>query len=182
MTDDEKNRKIPVKNNEAEAAEETPEVEAPETEEQPVDEAASARAEAKEYQDKYLRLYADTENYKKRMQREAVESRKFNNEAIIKELLPVLDNLERALSHAGDSGEGIVDGVKMVRKQLADCLTRFGVTEVNNPGGKFDPNVEQAIAQVESEDHESGTVVDVVQKGYLLNERLLRPAMVTVAK
>ena len=151
----------------------------------PPDELENAKAEVKEFQDKYLRLCADTENYKKRMARDSAEREKFHNEAIIKELLPVLDNLERALSHAGESEDtagGIVEGVKMVMKQLTDALVKFGVTPVAEAGQPFDPNREQAIMQVETAEYEPGMVVAVVQKGYMLNDRLLRPAMVTVSK
>jgi molecular chaperone GrpE len=153
----------------------------------PADMAASqeldkAKAEAKEFQDKYLRLYADTENFKKRMARETLEREKFYNEGMIKELLPVLDNLERAISHETPGCEGIMEGVKMVRKQLVDALTKFGVSKVESVGLPFDPNKQQAIMQVETDEYEPGTVVEEVQKGYMLNDRLVRPAMVTVAK
>jgi len=96
----------------------------------------------------------------------------------------VLDNLDRALSHAPDDtgGEGLVEGVRMVRKQFMDTLTKFGVTSVECVGLPFDPEKEQAMMHVETDDYEPGTVVEVFQKGYFLNERILRPAMVTVAK
>lgn len=139
------------------------------------------RAEAKESHDKYLRLYAETENYKKRMNRDAVEGQKYYNEGIIKELLPVMDNLDRALSHAGED-DPLIEGVRMVKKQFMDVLAKFGVTQVESIGLPFDPEKQQAIMQVETEDYEPGTVVEEFQKGYFLNERILRPAMVTVAK
>jgi molecular chaperone GrpE len=139
------------------------------------------RAEAKEAQDKYLRLYAETENYKKRMSRDAVEGQKYYNEWIIKDLLPVMDNLERALSHAGED-DPLIEGVRMVKKQFMDVLAKYGVTQVESVGLQFDPEKQQAIMQVETEDYEPGTVVEEFQRGYFLNERILRPAMVTVAK
>ena len=143
-----------------------------------------ARAEAKGYEDKYLRLYADTENFKKRMTRESAEREKYYNEAIIKELLPVMDNLDRALAHGGEGGgsEGILDGVRMVRKQFMDALSRFGVTEVVSVGLPFDPARQQAVMAVEAGDYDDGVGVEELQKGFFLNDRILRPAMVTVAK
>ncbi len=154
-------------------------------------ELGKAGAELHDYKDRYLRLYAETENFKKRMSREAVEQGKYANESLIKEIIPVLDNLERAISHAdgapggGQPGQGngaLVDGVKMVAKQLMDVLTKFGVTQVESIGKPFDPNRQQAMMQVETEDYEPGTVVEEFQKGYFLNDRIIRPAMVTVAK
>ena len=95
-----------------------------------------------------------------------------------------MDNFERALSHAGEGtgNEGLVEGVRMVRKQLMDVLAKFGVTQVESVGLPFDPTKQQAIMQVETEDYEEGVVVEEFQKGYFLNDRILRPAMVTVAK
>ena len=146
-----------------------------------------AKHEAHEYKDRYLRLYAETENFKKRMSRDVIEQGKYANENLIKELIPVLDNLERAISHSesapgGQGGEGLVEGVKMVAKQLYDVLAKFGVTQVESVGKPFDPNKQQAMMHVETAEHEPGTVVEEFQKGYFLNDRILRPAMVTVAK
>lgn len=149
-----------------------------------VAELEKVRAEANASHDKYLRLYAETENYKKRMARDSAEREKYYNEGIIKEMLPVMDNLERAIAHAGGDGEpgGLMDGVRMVKKQLMDALAKYGVTEVQSVGLPFDPERQQAVMQVETEDYDDGVVVDELQKGYFLNERILRPAMVTVAK
>ncbi len=149
-----------------------------------------AKAELHDYKDRYLRLYAETENFKKRMSREVVEQGKFANEGLIKEIIPVLDNLERAISHAEGAPEGqkaqnngaLTEGVKMVAKQLMDVLIKFGVTQVESIGKPFDPNKQQAMMQVETNEHEPGTVVEEFQKGYFLNDRIIRPAMVTVAK
>ncbi|MGC2424230.1 MAG: nucleotide exchange factor GrpE [Nitrospirota bacterium] len=146
-----------------------------------------AKHEAHEYKDRYLRLYAETENFKKRMSRDVIEQGKYANENLIKEIIPVLDNLERAISHSDSTpgaqgGEALVEGVKMVAKQLMDVLTKFGVTQVESVGKPFDPNRQQAMMHVETADYEPGTVVEEFQKGYFLNDRILRPAMVTVAK
>ncbi len=152
------------------------------------------KAELHDSKDRYLRLYAETENFKKRMSREVVEQGKFANESIIKEIIPVLDNLERAISHAESAPGGqeqgqaarnnnaLVEGVRMVAKQLMDVLTKFGVTQVESVGKPFDPNKQQAMMQVETTEHEPGMVVEEFQKGYFLNDRIIRPAMVTVAK
>ena len=144
----------------------------------------AARAEAREYQDKYLRVHAETENFKKRMTREGAEREKYYNEGIIKELLPVMDNLERAIAHADENGDagGLIDGVRMVKKQLGDALAKFGVSEVQCIGLPFNPESQQAMMQVETEEYDEGTVMEVYQKGYFLNERILRPAMVVVSK
>lgn len=146
--------------------------------------AAELEEKAKDAEDRYLRLYAETENFKKRMQRDFAEREKFCNEGIIKDLLPVLDNLDRALGHADEAGgsEALTEGVRMVRKQLVDALARNGVTAVESVGLPFDPAKQQAMMQVETEEYEEGTVVEEFQRGYFLNERILRPAMVTVAK
>jgi len=142
------------------------------------------KAELKDSQDKYLRLYAETDNFKKRMVRESAEREKYYNEGIIKELLPVVDNLDRALAHAGEGtgAEGLVEGVRMVRKQLMDALSKSGVTEAECVGLPFDPAKAQAVMQVETDEYDEGVVLDELQKGYFLNERILRPAMVTVSK
>lgn len=190
-------RSIPIKDKKAEGHE--PEEAAPEMEEAsaeaapetlndehavPAGELEKARAEAHEANDKYLRLYAETENYKKRMAREWVDRERFCNEGLIRELLPVTDNLERALAHADETGgtEGLVEGVKMVHKQLSDALGKFGVKPVECVGLPFDPASQQAMTQVETDEHDEGTVVQEFQKGYFLHERILRPAMVVVAK
>lgn len=131
--------------------------------------------------DKYLRERADLENYRKRVQREKEEILKYGNEQIIMEILPSVDNLERAIDHANEES-AIVEGVKITLSMLLGTLKKFGVTPVETePGTPFNPEFHQAMGQVESADQEPNTVVSVFQKGYLINERLLRPAMVTVA-
>ncbi|OGU08094.1 MAG: nucleotide exchange factor GrpE [Geobacteraceae bacterium GWC2_58_44] len=133
--------------------------------------------------DKYLRERADLENYRKRVQKEKEEILKYGNESFIVEILPALDNLERAVSHASEESlSAIIEGVKLTSSMLLSTLKKFGVTPVETPPGTpFDPAFHQAMGQVESADQEPNTVVSEFQKGYLLNDRLLRPAMVTVA-
>jgi molecular chaperone GrpE len=142
--------------------------------------------EVKEIHDRCLRQAAELENYKKRTTRERDETIRFANEYIIKDLLSVLDNLERAMAHAkGDAGgnsEPFVEGVAMVLRGFLDVLTKHGVVQVNSAEQPFDPQKHEAMAQVESEKHPPNTVVDEYHKGYLLHDRLLRPALVSVAK
>ena len=145
---------------------------------------AAKEAEAKENWDKFVRERADLENFRKRTQREKEEILKYGNESILADILPVLDNMERALSHAdSDSLTAVIEGVRLTHGMLLSALKKFGVTPIDTPRGTpFDSAFHQAMQQVECEDLPANTVVDEYQKGYLLNERLLRPAMVTVAK
>lgn len=132
--------------------------------------------------DKFLRERADLENYRKRVQREKEEILKYGNENLILEVLPAVDNMERAIAHASEEGHAVIEGVKLTLSMLQGVLKKFGVTAVeSSPGTPFDPAFHQAMAQVETADQQPNTVVSEYQKGYLLNERLLRPAMVTVA-
>ena len=141
-------------------------------------------AELREAQERVLRTAADAENFKKRLQREKEEQTRYANESFIRELLTVIDNLERALEHSGSESdqEGLVEGLNMTLKSFLDTLTRFGCTQVEAEGKPFDPNFHEAVSQEESADHEPNTVLNELQKGYMLKERLLRPAMVIVSK
>lgn len=146
---------------------------------------AASRAEAQKNWDLYLRERADLENFRRRAQREKEELSRFANENIIREIIPVVDNLERAVAHArqenGDA-EGLLQGVEMTLSMFARALDKFGVTPINAVGEPFDPSRHEAIGQVESSEHPPNTVVHEMQKGYLLSSRLLRPAMVMLAK
>ncbi len=141
-------------------------------------------AEAKENYERFLRTCAEFENFKKRAVREKDEFFKFAQEGMIRELLPVLDNLERAVEHskATQDFSGLVEGVDMTVKQFLQCLDKFGVTPIKAIGERFDPTRHEAIMQVEEGDYDSDTVVGEHQKGYILNDRLIRPCLVTVAK
>lgn len=147
-------------------------------------ELAAKDLEAKNNYDRFLRQVAELENFKKRTARERDDAVRFANEALIKDLLPVVDNLERAVAHAsgGGNGRSIVEGVEMVLKGLLDAMARHGVTQITAIGQPFDPSRHEAMAQVESESHEPNSVVDELHKGYMLRDRLLRPALVSVAK
>lgn len=138
----------------------------------------------KEMEDRYLRTYADFENFKKRVAKEKEELALRTSERLLKELLEVKDHLEMALSHAKDAKEvkGLREGVNLTLKQLGKFLEKFGVTESNPIGEPFDPAFHEAIHQEESAEYKPGTIVHVYQKGYLFHGRLLRPARVTVAR
>ena len=132
--------------------------------------------------DRLLRLAADFDNYKKRAARERVEYVTRANERLLKELLPILDDLERALNSAEEHEEAqLQEGVRLVHRSLASLLQRNGVEEISTEG-KFDPHVHEALLQQPAEDKESGDVVDVIQKGYTLGDRVVRPARVIVAE
>jgi molecular chaperone GrpE len=131
-------------------------------------------------EDRLLRLAADFDNYKKRVAREREELAKFANERLVKELLPILDDLERALVAASEHEEArLEEGVRLVHRSLAELLARHGVREIET-NGMFDPHVHEALLSQPSE-AEEGSVIDVVQKGYTLADRVVRPARVVVA-
>jgi molecular chaperone GrpE len=143
-----------------------------------------AREEARQNHERWLRERADLENLKKRAARERSETAKFANESVLRDLLPIVDNLERAVAHAQGGGNGapLVEGVALVLKSLLDVLERHGVTRIEARGAPFDPAQHEAMAHVESAEHEANSVVEEHQAGYRLKERLLRPALVSVAK
>lgn len=139
--------------------------------------------ELKALNDKYLRLAAEFENYKRLTQRDQREQAKFANETLLKELLPVVDNLQRALQFANvdTKTNGLARGVELTLKQFLETLNRFGVKPIKSIGEPFDPSRHQAVASTESADSPAHTVVQEHQPGYLLHDRILRAAMVTVA-
>jgi molecular chaperone GrpE len=147
-------------------------------------ELATAREEARQANDRVVRERADAENLKKRAAREQSEAVRFGTERLVRDLLPVVDNLERAVQAAqgGGNGKPLVEGVELVLKALLEVLARHGVTRVEAEGSHFDPAHHEAVAHVESAEHEPNAVIQEHQSGYRLNERLLRPALVTVSK
>lgn len=150
-----------------------------------LEEALAAKdQEARDNWDKFLRERADLENFRKRASREKEELLNYGIKSLIEEVLPVVDNLERALEHANEDGlPALVEGVKMTHTMLMSALKKFGVSVVEGGTGcAFDPAFHQAMAQVETEEHPANAIVQEFQKGYLLKERLLRPSMVSVAK
>ncbi len=142
-----------------------------------------AQEELQIYQDKYIRLAAEFENYKRRAQRDQSDAIRYANESLLKKLLSTLDNLERAIQCGKDAGTtgSLLEGVELTHKQFLETVEKLGVRQVSSTGSLFDPNMHQAVAQVESETAEPNTVVEEFQKGYFLHDRILRPAMVTVA-
>jgi len=152
---------------------------APEAEAVPGAPEASQAPEARE-DDRLLRLAADFDNFKKRAAREREEYVALANERLVKDLLPILDDLERALDAVGEHEEATVEeGVRLVHRSLATLLERNGVREIDT-GGKFDPHVHEALLSQPS-DAEEGSVIDVVQKGYAIGDRVVRPARVVIA-
>jgi len=140
--------------------------------------------EAKENYDRLLRLAAELENFKKRAARQKTDAIRYANESLLKDLLPILDNLERALEHAkgGDNANPLLDGIELVLKSFLEVLEKHGVTQISAVGELFDPGKHDALAQVETSERPPNTVVEQHSKGYHLPGRLLRPAQVTVAK
>jgi molecular chaperone GrpE len=128
---------------------------------------------------RYLRLMADFQNYKKRVEKEKRDLYSYANEKMMNELLAVVDNFERALDH--DADEGFKEGIEMIFKQLQDVLEKSGLAEIPALGEEFDPNVHSAVMTEETEEYESGKVSGVMQKGYTLNGKVIRPSMVKVA-
>jgi molecular chaperone GrpE len=143
-------------------------------------EADKLRAELDHVRDIYLRKLAEFDNFRKRVDREREEYRLAGAEDFIRDLLPVLDNFERALEHADDDSGAFHEGVEMIAKQFKDTLERRGVAEVNPEGQQFDPELHEAVQRVEDSDQTPGNVAFVMLKGYTMGDRLIRPAMVGV--
>jgi molecular chaperone GrpE len=160
-------------------AQKNPPAEAP-----PPDPLAEARAEAARLKEQWMRVAADFDNFRKRTRRDLEDARKAGREELLKDLLPVFDNLERAIHSAARAQEvkAVADGLSMVIKQFVDVLGRTGISKVPTTGKAFDPTVHEAIQQIETDEHPVGTVVAEVQPGYVNGERLVRAAMVVVAK
>jgi len=145
------------------------------------EEAEQLKTELDHVRDIYLRKLAEFDNFRKRVEREREDIRLAGVEEIVRELLPVLDNFERALQHAEDDSGAFQQGVEMIAKQLWDTLERRGVKELNPVGKPFDPELHEAVQRVEDGQHPPGTVAWVMLKGYIMGDRLVRPAMVGVA-
>lgn len=166
------------------------EEQAPESVEEPSNEGneriEALEKELAETKDRLLRVAADFENFRKRAKREHEDARVQGREEILRELLGVNDNLERAIEAAGvhakdEAASAIIEGVQMVQKQFADGLGRFGLEQFSALGKPFDPNFHEAMAQMDSDEYPPGFVIQEYQKGYMLGERLLRAAMVVVS-
>ncbi len=142
---------------------------------------AQKEEEARGNYDRFLRERAELDNFKKRMQREKAEAVRFACEPLIRELLPVVDNLERAVEHGNGNGKSVLEGVQLVLRALLGILERHGVKRIDAVGEPFDPTRHEAMAQVESAEVEPNRVIEQHHTGYLLHDRLLRPALVTVS-
>ena len=172
----------------SEQTEEQTEVEAQE-ETTEVDPLEAAQAEAAEYKDKYLRAHADFENSKRRLEKDKMNAVSYANESFAKDILAVIDSFENALASIEGADEEnssevlkqMKEGVNLTYEQLKKILEKNHIKEVDC-SGEFDPEVHQAIMQVESDEHEAGDVVQVMQKGYTIKDRILRPAMVSTCK
>jgi molecular chaperone GrpE len=152
--------------------------------EEDLDELGQAVAERDEYKDLALRAKADFENYRKRADKRVAETRGVALAGVIRELLPVVDNLDRAVEAAGAAAEGdaFADGVRLVHADLHSVLDRLGLSALDPAGEAFDPNFHEAISQAPATDSQpAGTILEVVQKGFLLGEVVVRPARVVVA-
>ena len=149
----------------------------------------AAQAEAAEYKDKYLRAHADFENAKKRLEKDKMNAVAYANESFAKDILAVLDSFENALSaiegadkeNASEVLEKMQEGVKLTYEQLKKVLEKNSIKEIECKG-EFDPEVHQAIMQVDSDEHKTDDIVQVMQKGYTIKDRVLRPAVVSTAK
>jgi molecular chaperone GrpE len=153
------------------------------SQEAPVDALAAAQAEAAKYKDQLLRAAAELDNVRKRGRREAEDARRAGREEILRDLLPVFDNLERAMTSAqkAEDVKAVAEGLGMVSRQFLDTLVRVGITRVPGVGSPFDPSMHEAIQQVVSAEHAPGTILAEVQPGYMQGDRLVRAAMVVVS-
>jgi len=169
---------------EAKASADAPAPEAAPAEEPAVDPLEAAKEENARMRDKLLRTAADFDNFRKRSRRELADGEARAREDLLRELLPVFDNLDRAMQHAesATSVQSLADGIRMVQRQFLDTLTKLQVVRLEAVGKPFDPAVHEAIQHVETTEHPPGTVAAEAQSGYRHGERLLRPALVVVAK
>ncbi|WP_164668562.1 nucleotide exchange factor GrpE [Virgibacillus doumboii] len=148
-----------------------------------IEEVDQLKKEKDEALQRLLRIQAEYDNFKKRSQKEKEADRKYKAQDLINELLPAIDNFERALQvEVNDESKGFVDGISMVYQQIKDALKAQGAEEIECVGKPFDPNLHHAVMQVEDENYDSDIVVEELQKGYMLKDKVVRPAMVKVNK
>ncbi|MBU5595180.1 nucleotide exchange factor GrpE [Amphibacillus sp. MSJ-3] len=190
VKDKEQQEEVIVENESTEDEEQINETE--EVDQELVEETVEEDSTEKEYQqlvtekeelfNKFIRLQAEYDNYRKRTQREKSADLKYKSQALITELLPVIDNFERALQTASDdeSVKSFIEGMDMIYRQLQTVLEAEGVEVIPTVGEEFDPNIHQAVMQVEDDQYETNVVVEEMQKGYRLKDRVIRPAMVKV--
>jgi molecular chaperone GrpE len=143
---------------------------------------SGGKSETEELNDKYLRLYAEFDNYRRRVNRDKEEQAKYGNESLVYELLPILDSLELALKHAPEEQQtGLVQGVEMTLKELQRTLEKFGISKIEAAGKEFDPSIHHAMLQVERKDLEEKMVAEELRAGYLYRDKVLRPSLVAVS-
>lgn len=159
------------------------EAQAEEMADQGQDELARLKTEVEETQQRFVRAQADFDNFRRRTQKEKEELAKYASMKLVTELVPVIDNFERAMATVpeGTESESFSKGIQMIFRQLETVLNNEGLTAMDTVGQPFNPEFHQAIMQVESDEYEEGTVVEEVQKGYMLKDKVLRPAMVKVS-
>lgn len=192
---EEKKKNIKIEDGEAEAEEpkaeekapeeEIPEEEKPEVaaeEEKAADAEEAGKAAAEAESERYMRLMAEFQNYKKRAAKEKTDTLQYANEKIVGDLLPVIDNFERALATETDDLEGYAKGMQLIFEQFMKALDNAGLSEIKALEEAFDPNVHNAVMTDNVEDKEDGTVTKVLQKGYKLRDKVIRPSMVAVNK
>lgn len=138
--------------------------------------------ECKDLNEKFVRLQAEFQNFKKRTEKEKSNLYKFANEKLFADLLPLMDNMERALASTESGSDGIVEGLKMIKKSLDDVFSKNGVEAIESVGQAFDPELHHAVMSDESDDHDSEHVIEEFQKGYKLNDKVIRHSMVKVSK
>ncbi len=183
-----KKKKIPIETEEEETK--IPEEEFAEAEETPVaeiveegpSELEQAQQEAKDLRDEMLRMRAETDNLRKRLQREKQESVQFANERLIKQLIPIFENLDRALKAPDTNVESLKEGVRMTSDQVLALFKKENVEPIQAVGEPFDPSIHEVLSQMESNDHDENTVIEEFSKGYRMNGRVLLPAQVVTAK
>lgn len=147
------------------------------------DEIATLKAETEALNDKYLRLNAEFQNYKRRVEKEKTDLLKYGSEKLMTELLPVIDNFSRALSMGAmeNADQKFIDGLSMIQKSLEEFMTKNGVKKIDAAGEAFDPQLHHAVMTEEREGCEPDTVIEILQEGYTLNDRVIRPSMVKVS-
>jgi molecular chaperone GrpE len=145
---------------------------------------AELEAKLAESEDRYLRTVAESQNFRRRMEEQKAEERRFANRELVLGLLGVMDNFERALAAAEESAsfESLIGGVRLTMRQMQDFLSKQGVAPIEALGKEFDPNYHEAVMRVEDSEHPDNTVVEELQRGYVMHDRVLRPSMVKVAR
>jgi molecular chaperone GrpE len=151
-------------------------------EEQAEDELAAARAEAASNYDRYLRAAAELDNYRKRTVRMRSEAREDTLRDVLLQIAPILDNLRRALGQETQDAAALKEGVELISGQFNEVLKGYGLAEIEAQGQPFDPNLHEALAEVPSDDHPPGTVMEETEKGYILNSKVVRPSRVVVSR